>query len=80
MIQFPFWGIWRIARKSKLSIGEAAKDSFKPNRRWGPADPEKHAEWERFKRDAKEKRIKEAELKKHSYFKQNLYIFLGKYK
>ncbi|KAG4068007.1 hypothetical protein HA402_010693 [Bradysia odoriphaga] len=80
IIQFPFWGIWRIARRTKLSAWEATKESLKPNKKWGPADPEKYLEWEKFKKDVKEKRIKEAQLKQHSYLRQKLYIFIGKYK
>lgn len=80
IFQFPLWGIWIVAQKKKLSTWDAIKETLKPHKEWGPADPEQYAEWEKFKRDAKEKRIKEAELKKHSYVKQKLFIFLGKYR
>lgn len=59
---------------------DAIKDLVKPSKNWGPADPEKKSEWEKFKKEVKEKRIKDAELKKHSYMLQKLYIFLGKYR
>lgn len=53
---------------------------MKPDKKWGPADPETYVEWVKYKVDATEKRIKEAEMKKHSYWKQKLFIFLGKYR
>lgn len=56
------------------------KETLKPDKKWGPADPDKYVEWEKFKQEAKENRIREAELNKHSYWKQKLYIFLGRYR
>ncbi|KAJ6637659.1 Sodium-dependent nutrient amino acid transporter 1 [Pseudolycoriella hygida] len=78
--QFPLWGIWIVSRNSKLSFWESLKETMKPNKKWGPADPEKYLEWQNYRKDAKEKRVKEVKLKNHSYLRQKLYIFLGKYR
>lgn len=78
---FPIYLIWIVTQKSsKFPIWDAIKETMKPNEEWGPADPSRYLEWKTFKKEAKENRIATAALNKHSYWKQNLYIFLGKYR
>lgn len=47
---------------------------------WGPSDLAKREEWIRFKRDAIEQRVKDVETLGHSYWKEKLFILLGRYK
>lgn len=79
VLQFPIWAIYEIARKSKKSLWTALKEVTNPSD-WGPNDLVKREEWTRFKHDAKERRVKEAETSGHSYWKEKLYILLGRYK
>lgn len=79
VLQFPIWAIYEIARNSNVSVLTALKESTKPTD-WGPSDMVKREEWTRFKQDAKERRLKEAETLGHSYWKEKLFILLGKYK
>lgn len=79
VLQFPIFAIYEIASNSKKSLWNTLKEVTKPSD-WGPNDLVKRDEWTRFKHDAKERRVKEAETAGHSYWKEKLYILLGRYK
>lgn len=79
VLQLPIWAIYEIAHNSKESVWAAVKEATKPTD-WGPSDLVKREEWSRFKQDAKERRAKQADTSGHSYWKEKLFILLGKYK
>lgn len=80
--QFPIYGIVALFKKKKSvgSLLDSLKAVFKPSRTWGPAEADKFSEWVEYKREAKEKRIKQAETLGHSPLKQKLFILLGRYR
>lgn len=79
VLQFPIWAIYEITRSSKTSVWAAVKEATKPID-WGPSDLVKRAEWQRFKQDAKDRRIKQADTSGHSFWREKLYILLGRYR
>lgn len=79
VLQFPIWAVYEVMRRSKKSLWTALKDVTKPID-WGPSDLTKRVEWAQFKQDARERRMKEVETCGHSYWKEKLFILLGKYK
>ena len=76
LLQVPFWGGVAYFRKTKGTRHLA----YKPSDKWRPADNTKAAEWTLFKKDALERRRKEANTKGHSYLRQRIYTILGKYR
>lgn len=83
--QVLVWGIWIVRNDYQKIIDPnkrfklALKNSFSPSAEWGPKNLKQKEEWMRVKKEAFERRRILIERENHSWFKQKIYLFSGRY-